>query len=106
MSKKKSKDLEDEDSESKDVVSNVAMEIDKDAKTSTESSSDPWEDDEDRVANFLVTTNPKYKYIRLPQYIKIKNPIDGEVPLFEKRSFPKAARSKLWFSLICCNTPI
>ena len=68
------------------------MEIDKDAKTSTESSSDPWEDDEDRVANFLVTTNPKYKYIRLPQYIKLKNPNDGEVPIYEKRSFPKAAR--------------
>ena len=45
-----------------------------------------------RLQFFFVTTNPEYKYIRLPQYIKLKNPNDGEVPIYEKRSFPKAAR--------------
>jgi hypothetical protein len=58
----------------------------------TERNDDPWKDEEDRVANFYITTNQQYNYIRLPNFIKLKNPKDGEVPIFEKRSFPKAAR--------------
>ena len=43
---------------SKDVVSNAAMEIDKAGNTSKESSSDPWEDDEDQVAIFFCNNKP------------------------------------------------
>ena len=51
-----------------------------------------WKDDEDRIANFFITTNPKYHHIKLPSTIKIENCYPGEVPLWEKRSFPRAAR--------------
>ena len=40
----------------------------------------------------ITSANPDYHYVPLPQYIKIKNPNPGEVTIFEKRSFPKAAR--------------
>ena len=53
---------------------------------------DPWEDEEDRVANYFITTNPKYDYVRLPRFIKLKDPQEGEVPIYEKRTYPKAAR--------------
>ena len=53
---------------------------------------DPWEDDEDRIANFYVTANTMYNRIRLPKIIKIKDPYPGEIAFFEKRSFPRAAR--------------
>ena len=82
-SKKKSKDIEDIDSNSEDTDGNEAMETAEDGNTSSESISDPWLDDEDRVANFFITTNPDFKYTPLPQYIKLKNPIDSEVPIFE-----------------------
>ena len=52
----------------------------------------PWKDEEDRVANYYVTTNPLYHNTPLPKIIKIKNPREGEIPIYEKRSFPKAAR--------------
>ena len=51
-----------------------------------------WKDDDDRIANFYITTNPKYHYKKLPNTIKIQNCYPGEVPLWEKRSFPRAAR--------------
>ena len=51
-----------------------------------------WEDDEDRAANFIVTNHPIYKYKKLPNIIKIKNPTEGEVAIFVKRTIPKAAR--------------
>ena len=53
---------------------------------------DLWEDEEDRVANYYITTNLLYNHIRLPNTIKIKNQKEGEVPIYAKRSFPKAAR--------------
>jgi hypothetical protein len=56
------------------------------------SGDDPWEAEEDRVANFYITTNPNYDRIPLPRFIKLKNPKEGEVPIYEKRTFPKAAR--------------
>ena len=51
----------------------------------------PWEDDEDRL-NYYITTNRAYDHIRLPQTIKIQDPKEGEVAIFEKRSKPKVAR--------------
>jgi hypothetical protein len=52
----------------------------------------PWVDEEDRLANYFITTNPMYNRIRLPEIIKIKDCQPGEVPFWRKRSFPKAAR--------------
>ena len=60
--------------------------------SNSDMSQDPWKDEEDRRANFYITTNPLYNEIRLPRFIKIRNPQEGEVPIFEKRSYPKAAR--------------
>ena len=53
---------------------------------------DLWKDDEDRVANFYITTDEKYNRVRLPEFIIIENCQSGEVPIWRKRSFPKAAR--------------
>ena len=50
------------------------------------------EEEDERVANYIITTNPKYKNIELPNMIKIKDPFPGEVPIWVKRGFPKAAR--------------
>ena len=58
----------------------------------SETSNDPWVDDEDRIANYYITTNPLYNGIPLPKTIKIRNPMEGEIPIFVKRSYPKAAR--------------
>ena len=52
----------------------------------------PWNNDEDRVANFYITTIDKYNKIRLPNFIKVRDCHPGEVPLWKKRTFPKAAR--------------
>jgi hypothetical protein len=87
---KKLKKNEDEIANNIDIDTNESIEIENDS--SNEGTDDPWIDDDDRVANFFITTNPKFDYIQLPQYIKLKDPKDGEVPIFEKRSFPKAAR--------------
>ena len=73
-----------------ETETNDSIEIENDS--SNQETDEPWIDDDDRVANYFITTNPKYDYIPLPQYIKLKDPQDGEVPIFEKRSFPKAAR--------------
>ena len=51
-----------------------------------------WKDEEDRVANFYITGDPNYNYIRLPKIIKLNNCAEGEVTLMEKRTFPKVAR--------------
>ena len=53
---------------------------------------EPWIDDEDQVANYYITTNPKFKLKKLPKIIKINNTRGGEVPIYVKRSFLKAAR--------------
>ena len=71
-----------QDDDKKDVVD------DKDGKDDEED----IEEDEDRVAKYYITTNPKYKNRKLPQFIKIKDPVPGEVTLWSKRSFPRAAR--------------
>ena len=75
-----------------DIDTDESETIDSNRNLSTETNDDPWVDDEDRIANYFITANPDYHYVPLPQYIKIKNPTPGEVPIFEKRSFPKAAR--------------
>ena len=51
-----------------------------------------WTDDDDRIANFYITTNPEYNEKRLPKTIKIMNCQPGEISIWRKRSFPKAAR--------------
>ena len=61
-------------------------------KETSQNNSDPWIDDDDRIANFYVTGNLKYDHIPLPKIIKLKNCNPGEVTLMEKCSFPKAAR--------------
>ena len=43
------------------------------------------------VANFIITPNPLARW-RLPQIIKIKDPLPGEVAIWKKRNFPKAMR--------------
>ena len=45
-----------------------------------------------RIANFYITTNENYNKIPLPDYIKLTNCQPGEIPIWRKRSFPKAAR--------------
>ena len=57
-----------------------------------EGNQEPWTDDEDRVANYYITANPEYNTKKLPKIIKIRNTKDGEVPIYVKRTFPKAAR--------------
>ena len=52
----------------------------------------PWRDEDDRIANFYVTTNSDYDRIRLPQTIRIIDPQPGEVAIYVKRSIPKIAR--------------
>ena len=32
-----------------------------------------WKNDEERIANFYITGDPNYNYIRLPKIIKLKN---------------------------------
>ena len=51
-----------------------------------------WKDDEDRLANFYITTDSKHDLKNLPSTIKLKNCCPGEINLWEKRSYPKAAR--------------
>ena len=63
-----------------------------DSQSGSYEGSDPWRDDEDRVANFYITGDQNYDHIPLPKIIKLRNCADGEVTLMEKRSFPKAAR--------------
>ena len=52
----------------------------------------PWRDEEDRLANFYITTDERYNKTPLPDYIKIKDCQPGEVPIWRKRTYPKAAR--------------
>ena len=58
----------------------------------SQNNEEPWADDEDRVANYYITTNPNYNRKKLPKIIKINGAKEGEVPIYVKRSFPKAAR--------------
>ena len=51
-----------------------------------------WENEEERVADFYVTTNEKYHYTRLPNVIRLNDCNPGEVPIWVKRTFQKAAR--------------
>ena len=49
-------------------------------------------DNENDPSKYIITTNPHYKKIKLPTIIKIKDPLPGEVAIWVKRKFPKAAR--------------
>ena len=73
-----------------DVDENDSGENIKDKNTDNEKV--PWKDDEDRLTNYYITTNPRYNHIPLPKVIRIKDPLPGEIALWEKRSFPRAAR--------------
>ena len=53
---------------------------------------DPWKDEDDRLANYYITTEDKYNKIPLPNIIRLKDCLPGEVPIWRKRTFPKAAR--------------
>ena len=92
---KEGKDIENDpnfkNKEDRDFKNNE-MKDEIDNKETDKNNREPWIDAEDRVANFYITANTKYHYIRLPQTIMLKNPYPGEVPIFKKRSFPKAAR--------------
>ena len=44
------------------------------------------------VSNYIITANPHKQNLQLPEFIKIQNPIQGEVSIWKKRSFPKAMR--------------
>ena len=71
---------------------NSASSQQKATNSQTSTNKEPWTDEEDRVANFFITTNPDYNKKKLPNIIKISNTGDGEVAIYVKRSFPKAAR--------------
>jgi len=51
-----------------------------------------WTDEEDRIINVYITTNSTYNHKQLPSFIRLENCQPGEVQLWKKRSFPKAAR--------------
>ena len=51
-----------------------------------------WTSIEDRVTNYYITGNSSYNLKKLPKFIKIKDAVEGEVSIFVKRSYPKAAR--------------
>ena len=51
-----------------------------------------WKDREDRISNYYITVNPSFDLEPLPNIIKLKNCQPGEVSIWEKRLFPKAAR--------------
>ena len=62
-------------------------------ESSEESKQDiPWKSLEDRIANYYVTVDPAYNKVKLPTIIRLKNCQPGEVSMWVKRSFPKAAR--------------
>ena len=52
----------------------------------------PWKNNEDRIANYFVTIDPGHNLSTLPNIIRIKDCQPGETSMWEKRSFPKAAR--------------
>ena len=52
----------------------------------------PWVDEEDRISNYYITTFEKFNLIKLPRFIRFRDCLPGEVPIWEKRTFPKAAR--------------
>ena len=65
----RSKKIDEENQENEEEANeNNASQKEKEAK-----SGDPWNDEEDRIANFYITTNPKYDKIPLPKIIKIKH---------------------------------
>ena len=79
-----------QDDETMDTQENCDIEENPDADD--DDNENPWKDEEDRIANFYITTNSLYNHKRLPNIIKIKDCQPGEVPIWKKRSFPKAAR--------------
>ena len=81
---RKSKDKKD-DIKSESNVDDGKGEEEQENEENVDDSTDPWIDDDERRANFYITTNPDYNYIRLPQFIKLKNPRPGETSLYQKR---------------------
>ena len=51
-----------------------------------------WIDDEDRISNYYITINSSLNYTQLPNIIRLRDCQPGEVPIWKKRTFPKAAR--------------
>ena len=91
---KEDKDFKNKESKDAKIDQDDDFEIDNKKKDKKEKfeNREPWNDAEDRVANFYITANPKYHHIRLPNIIMLNNPYPGEVPIFQKRSFLRAAR--------------
>ena len=60
-----------------------------------ESDSESQSEDEDDldylVENFIISPSDGNR-VRLPEIIKIRDPLPGEVALWKKRNFPKAMR--------------
>ena len=44
------------------------------------------------VANYIISPDPQKQFILLPNTIKIKNPLPGEISIWRKRKTPKAIR--------------
>ena len=74
-----------------------------DDTNTTEVNNALWIDEEDRIANFYITTNPDYDLIRLPKIIKIKDPQPGEVPIFVKRSYPRKEKTMILIGTFSLN---
>ena len=88
--------------EEKDQKHNIKSDSKKEAEDNEEdenmkndesdNETDDESDDEYKVANFIITSNPNMQRVRLPEIIKIKDPMPGEVAIWKKRKFPKAMR--------------
>ena len=91
---RKPKDKKD-DIESESNADDGKGEEEQENEENVDDSTDPWIDDDERRANFYITTNPDYNYIRLPQFIKLKNPRPGEISLYQKRSFPNKQQGSI-----------
>ena len=51
-----------------------------------------WKNEEDIISKFYITTNPSHNHELLLKSIELDNCQPGEVSIWVKRSFPKAAR--------------
>ena len=56
------------------------------------SESQDEESEEYKVANYIICPDPYKQSILLPKFIKIKDPMPGEVAIWRKRDSPKAMR--------------
>ena len=51
-----------------------------------------WEDEDDRVQRFYITTNEEYHLKELPNIIRFTDCLPGEVQIWEKRTLPRAQK--------------